>query len=126
MVRVETKGGFFKKTTLFLKKILHKDIRPTLEKLGQAGVIALQEATPKDTGSTASSWYYEIVETEDGYEIHWNNSNVVDEWANVAVLIQYGHATNGGGYVAGIDYINPALEDLFRRAKIDIWKEVSS
>lgn len=124
MVKVSVEGSF-KNIEAKLKRLLRLDPRPYLEKLGQAGVVALSNATPEDTGLTASSWYYEIEETKDGYELRWLNSNVVDGWANVAILLQYGHATNGGGYVAGIDYINPALRDIFRRAKIDIWEEVS-
>lgn len=122
MIKVSTKGDF-KNLTKFLRKITHRDPMPYLEKLGQAGVIALSQATPQDTGLTAASWYYEVEEVKDGYEVRWLNSNV-NKGVNIAVLIQYGHGTNGGGFVQGVDYINPALADLFERAKIDIWKEV--
>ena len=37
---------------------------------------------------------------------------------------QYGHGTGTGGYVEGVDYINPALKPVFESMVSDIWKEV--
>jgi hypothetical protein len=42
----------------------------------------------------------------------------------VAILIQYGHATRNGGYVQGIDFINPALRPLFDKIAREVWREV--
>ena len=39
-------------------------------------------------------------------------------------MLQYGHATNNGGYVQGHDYINPAIEPIFKKIADDAWKEV--
>lgn len=89
------------------------------------GVDALREATPKRTGKTADSWSYEIKITDRFVTITWKNSNVVDGWANVAVLIQYGHATRGGAYVKGIDYINPAMRPVFEKMAQEVWMEVT-
>lgn len=121
------KGGF---TNLekFLTKTLHIKalIRPILDKYGKRGVELLKEATPKDTGKTSESWSYEIVQDSDGsWEIVWKNSNVVDDWANVAILLQYGHATRNGGYVQGTDYINPAIAQVFQNMADEAWKEVT-
>lgn len=121
-IKVTTRGNF-KKTESLLEKIRNRNPMVVLNKLGQLGVDVLTAATPKDTGLTASSWYYEIKETKKGYDVQWLNSNVVNGF-NVALLIQYGHGTGGGGYVAGIDYINPVMDDLFKAAQIDIRKEV--
>lgn len=121
-IKVSTKGDF-KKTEGFLTKVRNHNPKIILDKLGQLGVDVLTTATPKDTGLTASSWYYEIKKTKRGYDVQWLNSNMVDGY-NVALLIQYGHGTGGGGYVAGIDYINPVMDQLFKAAKIDIGKEV--
>jgi hypothetical protein len=41
------------------------------------------------------------------------------------VLIQYGHGTGNGGYVQGLDYINPALRPVFDQIAADLWKEVT-
>lgn len=123
MIKVKTTGSW-KKTESFLDRIQKNNPMTVLNKLGQLGVDVLVTATPKDSGLTASSWYYEIEKTREGYNIQWLNSNVVDSY-NVALLLQYGHGTNGGGYVVGIDYINPVMDDLLKAAKIDIWKEVA-
>jgi hypothetical protein len=44
----------------------------------------------------------------------------------VAIGIQYGHGTRNGGYVAGRDYINPAVKDAFDKMAEAIWEEVKS
>ena len=121
-------SGNFNKIEKFLVKSLHIDpvIKVILNKYGKKGVEALKEATPKDTGKTAESWKYDIVKDNNGtYQIVWSNTNVVDDWANVAILLQYGHATRNGGYVKGRDYINPAIESVFREMANEAWKEVS-
>lgn len=56
--------------------------------------------------------------------ITWYNTNVVNGF-KVAVGIQIGHGTAGGGYVQGIDYINPALRPLFQEIANEVWKEVT-
>ncbi len=100
-------------------------IKMILDKYGRKGVEALREATPKDSGKTADSWKYEVAEDgKGGYEIVWSNTHVVDDWANVAILLQYGHATRNGGYVKGTDYINPAIEVIFKSMADEAWKEV--
>ena len=120
-------SGNFNHLEKFLTKSLHMSplIRPILEKYGKLGVEALKEATPKDTGKTADSWTYEIIKDKDNkYEIVWSNTNVVDGWANVAILLQYGHATRNGGFVKGTDYINPAIEKVFQGMADEAWEEV--
>lgn len=94
-----------------------------LDKFGEQGVRALAEATPKDTGATADSWYYKIVNDGKSYAIQWLNSNV-NEGVPIAIILQYGHATGTGGYVEGIDYINPAIQPIFERIARDAWREV--
>lgn len=95
-----------------------------LDKYGQAGVDALASATPKDSGLTAASWYYEYRIEGDVIVIEWNNSNVVKGYFNVAMRLQTGHGTGTGGYVTGIDYINPALRPIFDKLADDAWAEV--
>lgn len=127
-INFEQKGNF-NKFEKYLVKNLHIKalIRPILDKYGRRGVELLREATPKDTGKTSESWSYEIVEDDNGnWQIVWSNSNVVDDWANVAILLQYGHATKNGGFVKGIDYINPAIAKVFQDMADEAWKEVKS
>lgn len=122
VISVRNKGKF-KATFGFLKASIEKAKWEKLWKYGEMGVQALRDATPVDTGLTRDSWSYEVEVGENQTTITWTNSNVVDEWANVAILLQYGHATGGGGYVKGIDYINPALRPVFQKIADELWHD---
>lgn len=122
MLEFEQKGNF--KTTLkFLQRASEKRYLKVFTKYGAEGVRALSKATPVDTGKTAASWSYEIVQSNRGATITWNNSNSVNG-VPIAIVIQYGHATRGGTFVEGRDYINPALRPIFDKMASEIWKEV--
>jgi hypothetical protein len=95
-----------------------------LEKYGQEGVVALASATPVDTGLTASSWYYEIERGPEKVSITFYNSNI-QNGIPIAIILQYGHATGGGGWVQGRDYINPALQPIFDSIAQKAWEEVT-
>ena len=122
VISVKVKGDF-NKTLSFLENA--KKFNPTriLEKYGKAGVIALSQATPVDSGETASSWYYEVKKERSGYILQFGNSNVVNG-VPIAIILQYGHGTKNGGYVQGRDYINPTIQPLFDKMADDLWKEV--
>lgn len=118
-------SGSFDKTFSFLEKAQRAYIEKILNKYGKVGVELLSSATPVRTGKTASSWGYEIERSEDGiYTLYWKNSNVV-KGINIALILQTGHGTKNGGYVSGINYIDPALEPLFKKLADDIWHEVT-
>lgn len=123
-ISIKQKGDFTKTFNFFKNSI--KEINDTinLEKYGMMGVKALKDATPKDSGETASHWSYKIVKNDTSIRIQFLNSNVVDG-IPVAILLQYGHGTRNGGYVEGYDFINPALRPIFDRIAEDAWKEVT-
>ena len=79
---------------------------------GKRGVEALSAATPVDSGETASSWYYKIERTDTSITLKFLNSNVNDG-VPIAIILQYGHGTGTGGWIAGYDYINPAIQSIF-------------
>ena len=116
--------GSFKRTEGMLNRMSKFEIRSILNKYGNKGVAALSAATPKDTGLTASSWEYQISKTGTGYSITWNNTNV-NNGVNIALILQLGHGTGTGGYVQGVDYINPALASIFEQLADEAWQEVS-
>lgn len=124
MIRFKQKGNW-NKTTKLLKKLGNGDYYSGIEIIAQEGVRALMEATPKDTGKTAASWSYSIKRTKEQVSISWNNSNI-NKGVNIAMLIQYGHATPQGIYIQGIDYINPALKPIFDALGKRVWEEVTS
>lgn len=123
MLKVTVKGNY-KESYKFLKKIQNGTYEDKLEYYGQLGVEALKKYTPKDTGLTASSWGYTIERTKGQATITWTNSNIQRGWANIALLLQYGHATRNHGYVQGRDYINPAMKPVFDKIEKDAWDEV--
>lgn len=124
MIRITQKGDF-KNTERFLKRAKNLEAFRILDRYAQRGVAALSAATPVRSGKTASSWDYEIHSSADTYAIHWTNSNI-NKGVNIAVIIQLGHGTGTGGYVQGIDYINPAMKPVFDEIADAVWKEVTS
>lgn len=118
-----TQKGDFSKTEKYLKKSMGLDYKSVLEKYAKEGVKALSAATPVDSGETATSWDYEIVQKGSSISIIWKNHNI-NQGVNIAVILQYGHATRNGGWVEGRDYINPALRPIFDALAEAAWKEV--
>lgn len=124
MLRFTHKGDF-SKTTKFLEKVKRVVHTSTLDKYAKRGVAALSAATPVDTGLTASSWSYEIVNTAGSISINFKNSNV-QNGVPIAIVLHYGHATGNGGWVEGRDYINPAIQPIFDELKDELWREVTN
>lgn len=122
MITVESSRSF-KKTEDYLRHLTKEELFSTLERYGQVGVNALSSATPVDSGLTANSWRYEIVNEKGRYSIVWHNTNV-RSGIPVAILIQYGHGTGTGGWVEGIDYINSAIRPIFDQITNDVWEKV--
>lgn len=121
-VRFYHKGNF-NNLNKFFNILLDRKYLNKLDIYGQKGVEALQAATPEDSGETARSWSYEIKQDKYRTTITWTNDNVVDG-VNIAIILQYGHATRNGGWVEGNDYINPALQPLFNEMAQEVWSEV--
>ena len=124
-IRLRSKGDW-SRTKRFLQKMMDREPMKVLDECGRRGVAALASATPKNSGRTADCWRYYIEGTGDRTRIVWENTNVQDGWFNVAVGLQYGHGTGTGGYVQGIDYINPAIRPVFDDIAETVWKVVVS
>ena len=122
MITIRQKGDF-KNLSSFLEKTKEKLNLGLLDKYGREGVAALQAATPKDTGKTSESWYYKIERKNGSVSLTFHNSNQ-NKGVPIAIILQYGHATRNGGYVEGVDYINPALRPIFDKIAEEAWKEV--
>lgn len=121
-ISFKQKGNFDKLNSFFqrAKEVIKLS---DLDKYGREGVEALRHATPKDTGMTAASWSYEITRRNDVISLEFYNSNV-ERGIPIAILLQYGHATRNGGFVQGVDYINPSLKPIFERIANNAWKDV--
>ena len=123
MIKFENKGDF-SKTTNFLTNLKRSKLVKDLDKFGRKGVEALKSVTPINTGLTANSWYYEIIEENNSTKINFCNSNI-QNGVPIAIILQYGHGTRNGGWVEGIDYINPAIQPIFDDIVNNAWKEVT-
>ena len=123
MFKVKHKGNF-KKTENFFKRALRRDWRRVLDAYGKRGVELLKAATPTDSGITAESWDYKIAEENGALSITWTNDNE-NKGANIVMLIVYGHGTKNGGYVAGNDFVTPAIQPLLDEMAQKVWKEVT-
>lgn len=123
MIRVKHKGDF-SRLTKFLVNAKKGVSLSTLEKYGKQGVQALASATPVDSGLTANSWEYGVEQKDGRSIIYFYNTNV-NRGVQIAIILQYGHATGNGGWIEGIDYINPAIRPVFDKITDDAWKEVT-
>lgn len=123
MISFRSKGDF-SRVTRYLERVKEVVKLGLLDKYGRAGVDALQEATPKASGETANSWYYKIEHRSGSATIGFYNSHI-NKGVPIAIILQYGHGTGTGGYVEGVDYINPALKPVFEKLAAEAWKEVT-
>lgn len=119
-----TQKGSFNNAERYLKRLSHGEQFSILSKYGAEGVTALSNATPVDSGLTAGSWSYTIIQKKGYFSIRWHNS-AEENGAPIAVMLQYGHGTGTGGYVQGRDYIMPAMRPIFDRMLADLIREVT-
>lgn len=114
----------FEKTIRHLNRMREITKKNIFDKYGKLGVTALASATPVASGKTASSWTYEIQNKGSRTDLIWKNSNI-NKGVNIAIILQYGHATRNGGYVQGIDYINPVIKPIFEKMAKELEREVA-
>lgn len=122
MINIKSLGDF-KNLERFLLNSQDLSIFNKLEKYGEAGVAALAENTPIDSGIMADSWYYEIKKYKDRYSICFYNSKI-QNGTKIALILDYGHATATGGYVVGRNFIKPSLQPVFDDLANNAWEEV--
>lgn len=118
--------GNFSRLHKYLSKASDAVTLAHLQKYGEEGVEALKAATPVDSGKTAMSWRYEINNNGSVYSIEFHNDNVVNGWFNVAIMLDVGHGTGTGGWVEGLNYIDPTIRPIFEKMANDLWLEVTS
>jgi hypothetical protein len=119
-----TEKGDFSTTERYLRRLKTLQLNAVLNKYATLGQNALSNATPVESGETAGSWYYTIVQRPGYYSIRWHNRHIEDG-IPIAVILQYGHGTGTGGYVQGRDYIMPAIRPVFDQIAAEAWREVT-
>ena len=123
MIRFESKGDF-SRSIKWLQKLQRAEFYKRVNAIAAQGTSALASATPVDSSKTAQSWSHEVKITRTSCRVEWHNSNV-SQGVPIAIILQYGHGTGTGGYVAGRDYINPAIRPIFDKIAEDVWSEVT-
>lgn len=117
--------GDFSGSLAWLDDIVNRDPTQSLQAIGAEGVKLLSSATPKDTGETASGWNYKIERSGASSEIAWVNNAHPETNVNLAVLIDKGHGTRNGGYVAPKPYIEKSIKPVFDTAADRLFKELT-
>lgn len=123
MITIKQKGDFSNLKS-YLERAKEVVNLGKLDEYGRRGVEALAAATPKNSGNTASSWEYQIDRTSTSVSLSFYNTNE-NKGVPIAIILQYGHATKNGSWVEGIDYVNPAIQPIFREIEEELWREVS-
>jgi hypothetical protein len=119
-----TSSGSYNKTEAYLRRLTQGRMFTSMSRHGETGRAALANATPVDSGKTASSWGYRVSNSASGWQIEWFNTDNENGFP-VAIMLQYGHGTGTGGYVQGRDYINPAIKPVFDKIAEAVWEEVT-
>lgn len=125
MIKIKSKGSFDNAEKFLKKSIDPNRLISIMEKYGREGVSALSANTPIDTGLSASSWTYEILQNEQSIELVFYNNSETKTGIPIVILLQYGHGNGRGAYVQGRDFINPAIQPIFDKLADEAWREVS-
>ncbi len=114
----------FRATIKRLEALKRLNFEASLDRAARAGLDALVDATPVDTGAASASWYYTIDGSRGGkYTIKWFNSQKAGS-VPLVVLLDLGHATGTGGYVPGIRFIGPAVKPVYSDFRKALRREV--
>lgn len=124
MISISQKGTCSKLEN-FIEKIRKKTrISNQAVEIAEACISELKAATPKDSGLTAKSWYYEIDSSNKKTTITFLNKNI-QNGVNVVLLLEYGHGTSTGGWVEGKDFVKPIIQKTYLNIINDKWKELT-
>lgn len=93
-------------TSAYLNSI--KNIEPKLRQIGEDSLDDFEKSSPNT--EIASGWSYELKKEGSRYMLSFNNDN-----ANVAVLIDVGHATYDGKWVSGKHYLKEPISKVYER-----------
>lgn len=117
-VKFESKGGFNNTLKWFDKA---SNIQAAMVKdVADYGETMLRHGTPEDTGETASGWESDITVNKNSLEVAWKNTAHPESEVNVAKLVELGHGTRTGGYVAPIPYIKQSMAPVWKKLDNDI------
>jgi hypothetical protein len=116
--------GDFDVVSSWLKRVVNHNPSVALNQIASEGTRSLASHTPRDTGETASGWQAKVTTNKHMTEIAWINTAHPESSANVAKLIELGHGTRTGGYVAPRPYIKDAMEPVWKDIENKVVKEL--
>lgn len=119
-----TQSGDWKKTETFLLKNKQGFNDEQIEYIAKKSLEKFKKNTPKSSGLTANSWSYVIIKKGDKRSIEFHNSNIQNGY-NIALLVDTGHATNGGKWVSGEPYIDKTVKEIYDKILNDAWEELN-
>ena len=122
MLKIRNKGNW-DRTDKFFKKSIKITKIENITLIAEKCVERLKEATPKDSGITSDLWGYQIDKSKNKNKIIITNSNI-QNGIKIALLIEFGHATVGGTWVEGKNFIGPITQEVYNNILSDTWKEL--
>ena len=125
-IKFETTGNFDNLTSWLNKAGSNQQASSVLNDIGKAGVTALANKTPVDTGETASSWEYDVKLGKNEQEVSWYNTGHPSVSGNLAVMLHTGYVTGTGGYVPPRPYITSAMESIYSEASNRLMEAITN
>lgn len=123
-IRFESVGDFTN-ITKWLSKMSKNTPTKVMEQAAKDGVQSLKSNTPIGaTGQTAAGWTSKLETKRKVTELSFINNAHPEASVNIAKIIDTGHGTRHGGYVAPRPYIIRSMEPVFRRASDKIEEEM--
>ena len=114
-ISFQSRGGF-DNVESWLKGISKNNPSTIINQIARDGTRALSANTPKATGETANGWFAEVTTDGGKSEIAWKNRAHPESSVNLAKLIDLGHGTGTGGYVAPNPYIEKTMDSIWKDA----------
>lgn len=116
---------YFDETFKYFNDSISVFDREKIKQIAERAVDKFKDATPKKSMLTANSWDYILEETAKGFSLTFINNNVKNG-VNVAIILDTGHATVNGKWVAGEKYLDKATEDIYNDILKETWEELKN
>lgn len=107
-----TSEGNFSNFENYVNSMVREDFSNVLKPEAQSGLNEFIRKTPKRSGKTASQWHVELEKSTRGSHITYYNSNVTKNGVPLPILIDGGHGTGTGGYVAPKPFIQNVVDTV--------------
>lgn len=121
-----TSSGGFSNLERYINSMTREDFATVLKPEAQSGLNEFIRRTPKRSGKTASQWHVELEKSGKGIEAVYYNSNVTKTGVPLPILIDQGHGTGTGGYVAPRPFIQNVVDDIGKKISSGVERRLKS